>query len=77
MGGADAGGLCASCVNARIIESSKGARFIRCELSFTDARFARYPQLPVVTCEGFSTTERAARSLPPRGPEGSDDSTKS
>ena len=46
-------GLCASCLHARPIESSKGATFIRCELSFTDPRFARYPRLPVVRCEGY------------------------
>ena len=77
MGGADAAGLCASCVNARFIESSKGSRFMRCELSFTDARFVRYPRLPVMACAGFGTTEAAAQGLPPPGPEGSDDSTSS
>lgn len=47
-------GLCASCAHARTIESSKRATFIRCELSFSDPRFARYPPLPVVRCEGYS-----------------------
>jgi hypothetical protein len=63
MGGADAPGLCASCVNARVIESSKGAIFIRCERSFIDAQFARYPRLPMMRCEGFATTEQAAQRL--------------
>ena len=71
-------GLCASCVNARVIESSKSARFIRCELSFTDTRFARYPRLPMTRCEGFSArTDRAAQSLPFRKKEAGDDRTKS
>ena len=48
-------GLCASCTHAKTIESSKGATFIRCELSFSDPRFARYPALPVVRCEGYSS----------------------
>jgi hypothetical protein len=48
-------GLCASCIHARTIESSKGATFIRCELSFTDPRFARYPRLPVLRCEGYES----------------------
>ena len=44
-----------------MIESSKGSVFIRCELSFTDPRFARYPSLPVVRCEGYaSRDERGA-----------------
>jgi hypothetical protein len=51
----DRAGLCASCEHARIIESSKGATFIRCELSFSDPRFARYPRLPVVHCEGYAS----------------------
>jgi hypothetical protein len=51
----DSAGLCASCMHARTIESSKGATFIRCELSFTDPRFVRYPRLPVVRCEGYAS----------------------
>ena len=51
----DRAGLCASCLHARTIESSKGATFIRCELSFTDPRFARYPRLPVVRCQGYES----------------------
>ena len=54
MGDANAG-LCASCTHARTIESSKGATFVRCELSFTDSRFARYPRLPVLRCEGYES----------------------
>lgn len=50
-------GLCATCVHARAIESSRGATFIRCELSFTDARFPRYPALPVVACVGYRPKE--------------------
>lgn len=48
-----AAGLCASCVHARTVESSKGATFIRCELSFSSPRFPRYPTLPVRRCEGY------------------------
>jgi hypothetical protein len=46
-------GLCARCRNARRILSSKGSEFWMCELSKTDARFAKYPPLPVLRCEGF------------------------
>ena len=54
-------GLCASCVHARSVESSKGSTFIRCELSFGDPRFPRYPTLPVLRCDGYqrSTQQRA------------------
>lgn len=46
-------GLCDSCIHARAITSSRGSTFIRCELSFTDPRFPKYPPLPVVRCEGY------------------------
>lgn len=46
-------GLCGTCVHARAIESSRGSTFIRCELSFVDARFARFPALPVKACDGY------------------------
>jgi hypothetical protein len=47
-------GLCASCAHVRIIESAKGSRFVLCELSATDARFPKYPRLPVLHCIGYS-----------------------
>lgn len=46
-------GLCASCSHAKEISSSKGATFIRCERSFTDPQFPRYPALPVERCSGY------------------------
>lgn len=47
-------GLCASCIHARTVESSKGATFLRCELSFADPAFPRYPTLPVTRCAGHA-----------------------
>jgi hypothetical protein len=47
-------GLCASCINARIIENRHGSRFYMCVLSKTDKRFAKYPQLPVISCIGYT-----------------------
>lgn len=46
--------LCASCGHSEIIRSSRGSMFYRCKLSDTDARFAKYPRLPVVECSGWS-----------------------
>ncbi len=46
-------GLCGSCLNARVITSDRGSEFYRCELSDRDARFPRYPRLPVWQCEGY------------------------
>ena len=47
-------GLCAACVNVRVVESAKGSVFVLCELSKTDARFSKYPRLPVLRCVGYS-----------------------
>ena len=46
-------GLCASCAFARLIESARGSRFTLCRRSETDARFPRYPALPVLECAGY------------------------
>jgi len=45
-------GLCAACRHARVVTSPR-SRFLRCGLSDTDPRFARYPSLPVARCAGF------------------------
>jgi len=46
-------GLCASCEHSRRMESDRGSVFIRCELALTDPRFAKYPRLPVLECDGY------------------------
>ena len=46
-------GLCAHCIYARVVESSRGSRFVLCQLSQTDPGFARYPRLPVLSCAGY------------------------
>ena len=45
-------GLCATCVHARRIESSKGSEFWLCERAKTDPRYRKYPPLPVLACPG-------------------------
>jgi hypothetical protein len=50
--------LCASCAHARVVESARGSVFILCERSYDDARFARYPRLPVVRCIGYERPDR-------------------
>jgi hypothetical protein len=52
--GAENPGLCGDCVHAKIIESDRGSAFVRCELSFTDMRFEKYPRLPVLRCAGYA-----------------------
>jgi hypothetical protein len=46
-------GLCDTCRHVAIVTSAKGSRFVLCELSKTDPRFPRYPQLPVRECDGY------------------------
>jgi len=46
-------GLCARCLHVRVIRSDRGTTFYFCKLSATDARFPKYPRLPVLTCSGF------------------------
>jgi hypothetical protein len=46
-------GLCASCVQAKMITSSRGSVFLLCQLSFVDPRFPKYPALPVLACSGY------------------------
>jgi len=54
-GQADEGraGLCEGCVHVQIVTSARGSRFYLCRLSFSDARFPRYPPIPVLRCAGY------------------------
>jgi hypothetical protein len=49
-------GLCARCVHLEL-QASKRSVFVRCGLSDTDARFPRYPRLPVFACAGYRPEE--------------------
>jgi hypothetical protein len=53
-------GLCASCVHAQTITSSRESVFYLCRLSFTDPRFRKYPPLPVLACSGYQRAESPA-----------------
>ena len=57
-------GLCDRCMHARRIENDRGSIFVLCELSRTDARFPRYPRLPVVACTGFEAAPSATVDSP-------------
>lgn len=46
-------GLCASCACVRLIESARGSTFFLCARSTEDARYVKYPRLPVLMCPGF------------------------
>ena len=61
MASAEKAGLCATCQHCTRVESSHGSIFFLCELSRTDARYARYPRLPVLKCEGYQRRADAER----------------
>lgn len=46
-------GLCADCINSRLVEAKLGALFYLCELSATNPNFPKYPPLPVLNCLGY------------------------
>jgi hypothetical protein len=46
-------GLCTDCQHTREIVSGKGSRFFYCRRSETDARYVKYPALPVLRCTGY------------------------
>jgi len=47
-------GLCERCRHAALIVSDRGSRFLRCQLSFSDSAYPRFPVLPVLQCRGFA-----------------------
>jgi hypothetical protein len=53
-------GLCTHCRHARRVRSGKGAVFHLCELSRTDSRLPKYPNLPVRACAGFEAQDESA-----------------
>jgi hypothetical protein len=55
-------GLCATCAHMRLITSDRGSVFYLCELSKTDPRFPKYPQLPVLSCSGYKHLENSPRA---------------
>ena len=50
---ADPAGLCSGCAHVQVVTSARGSNFYLCRLSFSDSRFPRYPQIPVLICSGF------------------------
>ena len=46
-------GLCDRCVHQKLVANTRGSSFSLCERSKTDARFPKYPRLPVVRCAGY------------------------
>ncbi len=51
-------GLCPDCRFARVIRNDRGTVFLQCGKSFEDARFVKYPRLPVLACAGYEREEK-------------------
>ena len=51
-------GLCATCRHAQTVVSDRGSQFLLCALSKVDPRYAKYPRLPVLACEGHEKPKR-------------------
>jgi hypothetical protein len=45
-------GLCASCEHARRVSASRVVYWM-CRRSLTEARYEKYPRLPVLACPGY------------------------
>ena len=45
--------LCVACQYRRVVKNARGSVFFLCEKSKTDARFAKYPIMPVIECKGY------------------------
>lgn len=52
--------LCESCAWMREVKTPKGSRFLLCRKADEDARYAKYPPQPVITCDGFQKREDTA-----------------
>jgi hypothetical protein len=46
-------GLCDICAHAECVTSSRQSTFSLCRLSLGNSRYAKYPALPVLNCEGY------------------------
>lgn len=62
-------GLCRHCAHAREVGTSRSV-FWLCQRAATDARFERYPRLPVISCPGFEPGEPRSEPGTVPDPEG-------
>lgn len=46
-------GLCDHCAHQRVVVSGRGSEFSLCLLAREDARFPKYPPVPVLRCAGY------------------------
>jgi hypothetical protein len=51
-------GLCAACRHVRVVQNTRGSTFYLCRLAEEDARFPKYPRLPVLRCAGYDSAKK-------------------
>jgi hypothetical protein len=55
--------LCEICALMREIITSKGSRFLLCQLSKSDPAYPKYPPQPIVRCDGYRTKDKNEEEL--------------
>jgi hypothetical protein len=50
-------------LHMREIHSDRGSTFYMCQLSATDARFPKYPRLPVLQCLGYHPSNPDSKTM--------------
>jgi len=55
-------GLCGQCKHARVITSDRGSQFLRCHYASVDARYPKYPRLPVLACAAFARRDEGSQA---------------
>src|ERR1700716_2584825 len=58
-------GLCTNCRHARRVQSGRGSGFVRGWPALSDARFEKYPRLPVLACAGYEGRDDPSASAEP------------
>jgi hypothetical protein len=51
-------GLCDTCKHQKLVRNTRGSVFSMCLRSRTDARYPKYPRLPVKECPGYVSVSR-------------------
>ncbi len=60
-------GVCSQCLHVKLLTSDKGSVFMQCQRGLTDARFPKYPRLPVLRCAGFVALAKPSVASPASG----------
>jgi hypothetical protein len=58
-------GLCATCAHRRLVRNDRGSIFYQCLRALTDARYAQYSRLPVLSCAGYEAPEAGEKGPAP------------